>query len=29
MEKLVKNNEFQKVYNFGKKSYGYYALIFL
>ncbi len=28
MEKLVKNSEFQKVYNFGKKSYGYYALIF-
>ena len=28
MEKLKKNNDFQKVYNFGKKSYGYYSLIF-
>ena len=28
MEKLVKNEQFQKVYNFGKKGYGYYSLIF-
>ena len=28
MEKLKKNDEFQKVYNFGKKAYGYYSLIF-
>ena len=28
MEKLVKNEQFQKIYNFGKKGYGYYSLIF-
>ncbi|WP_300357414.1 ribonuclease P protein component [Fusobacterium sp.] len=28
MEKLVKNEQFQKVYKFGKKGYGYYSLIF-
>lgn len=28
MEKLVNNAEFQKVYNFGKKTYGIYSLVF-
>ena len=28
MENLRKNAEFQKIYNFGKKSYGYYSLVF-
>lgn len=28
MEKLKKNSDFQQVYNFGKKYYGYYSLIF-
>ncbi|NME36535.1 ribonuclease P protein component [Fusobacterium sp. FSA-380-WT-3A] len=28
MEKLVKNAEFQKVYNYGKKTYGIYSLVF-
>ncbi len=28
MDKLIKNAEFQKVYNYGKKNYGYYALLF-
>lgn len=28
MKKLIKNEQFQKVYNFGKKGYGYYSLIF-
>lgn len=28
MEKLVKNEQFQKVYNSGRKGYGYYSLIF-
>lgn len=28
MENLKKSAEFQKIYNFGKKSYGYYSLVF-
>ncbi|MBC2856217.1 MAG: ribonuclease P protein component [Cetobacterium sp.] len=28
MNNLKKNGEFQSIYNFGKKSFGYYSLIF-